>query len=112
MKKLMMILVAMMVTVTIAFAQTASCKINGGTQNTTVVASITSVGDGYVMVVLDNDGDFAVNVTIKITGSGNGSTAAKVSPSQSREVRVPVALAKASHDTSDFSVSISGARCN
>ena len=73
MKKLMMILVAMMVTVTVAFAQTASCKINGGTQNTTVVASITSVGDGYVMVVLDNDGDFAVNVTIKITGSGNGS---------------------------------------
>lgn len=99
-----------------ANAQTAQCKINGGTQGTTVVASIIEVGDGYVLVELDNDGDFAVNVTIKVNSSGNshgsGTRSTKVYPSQSTSVKVPVSKATSERSTDDYSITISGSRCN
>ena len=97
-----------------ANAQTAQCKINGGTQGTTVVASIIEVGDGYVLVELDNDGDFAVNVTIQVNSNGNGSgtRSTKVYPSQSTSVKVPVSKATSEKSTDDYSITISGSRCN
>lgn len=97
-----------------ANAQTAQCKINGGTQGTTVVASIIEVGDGYVLVELDNDGDFAVNVTIKVNsnGFGSGTRSTKVYPSQSASVKVPVSKATSEISTDVYSITISGSRCN
>lgn len=99
-----------------ANAQTAQCKISGSTDGATVVASVIEVGDGYVLVELDNDGSFAVNVTIKVTGTtgndGNGTRSAKVYPSQSRSVEVPVNGAKSDKPTNRYKITISGSRCN
>ena len=91
---------------------TASCKIVGGQDGATVIASIIEVGDGYVMVELDNDGSFAVNVTVKITGVHSGQRGCKVSPQASNTVKVPVSSAKASDKVSDYDVSVNGQRCN
>lgn len=97
-----------------ANSQTAQCKISGGTAGATVIASIIEVGDGYVLVELDNDGDFPVNVTVKVTGygHGNGTRGAKVYPSSSTTVKVPVSAAKSTYSTDDYTVSVSGTRCN
>jgi len=91
---------------------TNSCKISGSQDGATVIASIIEVGDGYVLVELDNDGTFAVNVTVKITSShGNGQRGCKVSPQASNTVKVPITNAKASHKIYDYSVKVSGSRC-
>lgn len=91
---------------------TSTCRISGGQDGATVIASIYEVGDGYVMVELDNDGSFAVNVTVKITGPHSGQRGCKVSPQASNTVKVPVPSAKASDKVSDYNVSVSGSRCN
>lgn len=92
---------------------TNSCKITGAQDGATVIASIVEVGDGYVLVELDNDGSFAVNVVVSITsGYGNGQRGCKVSPQASNTVKVPISNAKASHKVSDYSVKVSGSRCN
>lgn len=88
---------------------TASCKIAGSQEGATVVASIIEVGDGYVMVELDNDGTFAVNVTVTIDRSYTRSC--KVSPSASNTVKVSVPNAKSTHKVSDYNVQVDGTRC-
>lgn len=115
MKKTLCLLFAMFaMALSIMAGVTASCKISGSQDNATVVASITEVGDGYVMVELDNDGTFAVNVTVKISSAGHGfgSRACKVSPQMSTAIKVPVSQAKAEYNTSAYNVTVSGARCN
>ena len=114
MKKILVMLLAVLGLTISANAQTAQCKISGGTDGATVIASIIEVGDGYVLVELDNDGDFPVNVTIKVvsTNRGSGTTGAKVYPSQSATKKVPVSGAKAGDRTDIYTVTISGSRCN
>lgn len=114
MKKILVMLFAILGLTINANAQTAQCKISGSTDGATVVASVIEVGDGYVLVELDNDGSFAVNVTIKVTSnaSGNGTRSAKVYPSQSTSVKVPVNGAKSDKPTSYYKITISGSRCN
>lgn len=91
---------------------TSSCKISGGQDGATVIASIIEVGDGYVLVELDNDGTFAVNVTVSISGWHSGQRGCKVSPQASNTVKVPVDGAKAGDKVGGYNVSISGSRCN
>lgn len=116
MKKILVMLFAILGLTINANAQTAQCKISGSTDGATVVASVIEVGDGYVLVELDNDGTFAVNVTIKVTGTvsgaGNGTRSAKVYPSQSTSVKVPVSGAESDKPTSNYRITISGSRCN
>lgn len=99
-----------------ANSQTAQCKISGGTDGATVIASIIEVGDGYVLVELDNDGGFPVNVTVRVSAhkssNGSGTRGAKVYPSSSTTVKVPVSAAKSTLSTDDYTVSVSGTRCN
>ena len=91
---------------------TSSCKISGGQDGATVIASVVEVGDGYVLVEISNDGSFAVNVRISISGyaSGNKGTIAK--PQQSTVVKVPVPNAKSSQSVNQYHVKINGSRCN
>ncbi len=91
---------------------TATCKIQGSQDGATVIASIIEVGDGYVMVELDNDGSFAVNVTVRISGVASGQRGCKVSPHASNTVKVPVPNAKSSQKVSDYRVQVTGTRCN
>lgn len=96
---------------------TKSCKISGGQDGATVVASIIEVGDGYVMVELDNDGSFPVNVTVTVFKSkGNqttGQRSCKVSNQASNTIKVPVNGAKATDPVSNYSITaLSGSRCN
>lgn len=112
MKKILVMLLAVLGLAISANSQTAQCKISGGTDGATVIASIIEVGDGYVLVELDNDGDFPVNVTVKVTGRGSGTRGAKVYPSSSTTVKVPVSGAKSTYSTDVYTVSVSGTRCN
>ena len=113
MKKILVMLLAVLGLAISANSQTAQCKISGGTDGATVIASIIEVGDGYVLVELDNDGDFPVNVTVKVTGNGgSGTRGAKVYPSSSTTVKVPISAAKSTHSTDYYKVSVSGNRCN
>ena len=94
---------------------TKSCKITGSQDGATVVASIIEVGDGYVMVELDNDGTFAVNVTVKVTGPAgvtSGQRACKVSSQASNTIKINMSGAKKDHNISWYSVSsLNGSRC-
>lgn len=98
--------------------QTASCKISGGPDGATVVASITEVGDGYVMVMVENDGSFDVNVTIKIQDaqknphSASGTSSGKAKRDQTTPIRVPVSQAKSGESPDYYKISVSGTRCN
>lgn len=91
---------------------TASCKISGGTDGATVVASIIEVGDGYVMVELDNDGTFAVNVTVTVSYNGVWERSAKVSNHSSTVVKVVVSNAKSGMSFNKFDLAVNGSRCN
>ena len=66
MKKIIGMLIVFMGLSLNIMGQTASCKISGGPDGATVVASIAEIGNGYVMVTVENDGSFDVNVTITI----------------------------------------------
>lgn len=116
MKKILVMLFAILGLTINANAQTAQCKITGSTDGATVVASVIEVGDGYVLVSLENDGSFAVNVTIKVTGTvggaGNGTTSTKVYTHQTASVKVPVNGAKSGNPTSYYRITINGSRCN
>lgn len=112
MKKLLVLMVAFIGLSLNTMGQTASCKISGGQDGATVVASITEVGDGYVMVSADNDGTFDVNVSISITGKFHGKTSAKVRKDQTATIKVPVSGAKKGDDTDAYNISVSGTRCN
>ena len=111
-KFLVMMLAVLGLSIGVYAGVTNSCKISGGQEGATVIASIIEVGDGYVMVELDNDGSFAVNVTISISGWHSGQRGCKVSPQASNTVKVPVDGAKASDSIKNYNVSISGSRCN
>ena len=96
---------------------TKSCKISGQTDGATVVASIIEVGDGYVLVELDNDGNAPVNVTVKVTCNrsdvSNGQRACKVSPQSSNTIKIMMNGAKKDHNINNYSISaLSGQRCN
>lgn len=91
---------------------TSSCKISGGQDGATVIASIIEVGDGYVSVEIANDGDFAVNVRISISGAASGNKGTIAKAQQSTVVKVPVPQAKSSHSVSQYNVKINGTRCN
>lgn len=114
MKKLLLVLVALLGISLSSMGQTASCKISGGAEGATVVASITSVGDGFVMVSAENDGSFDVNVTVEIY-RGNiqvGTTSAKVRHDQTATIKVPTRYAKSSEETHDYTIKVKGTRCN
>ena len=112
MKKVLVMLLAVLgMSISLMADTTSSCKISGGSEGATVVASIIEVGDGYVMVELDNDGSFAVNVTVKISGAHSGQRACKVSPQMSNTIKVPVPAAKAGDRVTEYNVSLSGSRC-
>lgn len=96
---------------------TKSCKISGQTDGATVVASIIEVGDGYVLVELDNDGNAPVNVTVRVsstyTGVSDGQRACKVSPQASNTIKIIMSGAKKDHNINNYKISsVSGQRCN
>lgn len=115
MKKILVMLLAILgMSVSLLAGTTKSCKITGSLDGATVVASIIEVGDGYVVVELDNDGTFAVNVTVTVTGNGNvGSRATKVYPQQAATIKITMSGAKKDHKLSIYSIStLNGSRCN
>lgn len=113
MKKILLSLFAVLGLVLGVYADvTNSCKISGGQDGATVIASVIEVGDGYVNVDLANDGNFAVNVKIDISGKAHGSRGAIVDPQTSKVVKVPVPGAKSSDNVSQYNVRVSGSRCN
>ena len=118
MKKIIVMLFAILgMSIGLLAGTTKSCKITGSQDGATVVASIIEIGDGYVMVELDNDGTFAVNVTVNVTCSlgsvGRGERATKVYPQQAATIKITMSGAKKEHKLSDYSIStLSGSRCN
>lgn len=111
MKKYLIVLFAFLgVAIGANAAEVAECRITGGTEGTTVIASIIEYTDTSVKVSLDNDGTFAVNVTVVIErGSCKTSRGVKVYPSSTSTVEI-----KTSSVCSEKvpSVSVSGTRCN
>lgn len=95
---------------------TKSCKVSGGQDGATVVASVIEVGDGYVLVELNNDGTFAVNVKVSVSGPGSGNMNNRgclVPQQSSKTIKIIMPKAKASDNITSYHVtSISGARCN
>ena len=118
MKKFLVMLVAFLCLSFSLMAQTTkSCKISGQTDGATVVASIIEVGDGYVLVELDNDGNAPVNVTVKVTCNrssvSNGQRSCKVSPQASNTIKITMNGAKKDHNINEYKInSLSGQRCN
>lgn len=118
MKKVLAILLTFIGFSINTMGQTTSCKISGGQDGATVVASIVQVGDGFVQVSLENDGSFDVNVQIKITDSSknphsaSGTTSGKAKRDQTTTIKVPVSSAKSGEKTDFYKISISGSRCN
>lgn len=92
---------------------TKTCKVSGGQDGATIVASIIEVGDGYVLVELDNDGNFAVNVTIKVQYNGSiYERSCKVSNQFSTTVKILIPNVQATTPMSRFSIStLTGSRC-
>ena len=94
---------------------TKSCKISGGKDGATVVASITEIWNGYVMFELSNYGDFNVNVTVTINSKQgkNYQRGTQVPAQGGKSVKVVVPEAKSEDNINSYDVStVKGQRCN
>ena len=119
MKKLLIVLISFLGLTFSANAQVAECKISDGIEGSTVIASITDVEDGLVIVELENDGDFPVNVTVTIYTSNypshTRSRGTKVYPNQTNviEIQHPDAGIESDGDEpNDFRIKVGGNRCS
>ena len=102
-------------TINLMASTTKSCKISGGQDGATVVASISEVGNGYVIVELSNDGSFSVNVTVTINSKqGKNYERGTLVPAQGgKEIKVVIPEAKSDDNINSYDVStVKGQRCN
>jgi P pilus assembly chaperone PapD len=113
MKKILMILVAIVGFGLSGYAQTATCKVEGDTENSTVVATIISYDHktGEVSIMCDNDSAKVVNVQVTVKWNSKTKTVnVIVQPRSSSDERKLMFSADMDRNYVP-SITINGAKC-